>query len=155
MTDLEKYFSRVYDKLVTGEFHIETLEQSDPNLEKYSKMYIEYLSDPKNKYDLDALYRFVVIQLDYYTFSNIGNVFIPDSDYDLAAYLLKQNGIAIPTTTTFSPATKTWQLKEHTAPQMVGSVEDLVPPQSHLHQSLMESDSISNMILRHQISYQH
>ena len=42
MTDLEKYFSRVYDKLVTGEFHIETLEQSDPNLEKYSKMYIEY-----------------------------------------------------------------------------------------------------------------
>ena len=68
MTDLEKYFSRVYDKLVTGEFHIETLEQSDPNLEKYSKMYIEYLSDPKNKYDLDALYRFVVIQLDYYTF---------------------------------------------------------------------------------------
>ena len=123
MTDLEKYFSRVYDKLVTGEFHIETLEQSDPNLEKYSKMYIEYLSDPKNKYDLDALYRFVVIQLDYYTFSNIGNVFIPDSDYDFAAYLLKQNGIAIPTTTTFSPATKTWQLKEHSAPQMVGSVE--------------------------------
>ena len=123
MTDLEKYFSRVYDKLATGEFHIETLEQSDPNLEKYSKMYIEYLSDPKNKYDLDALYRFVVIQLDYYTFSNIGNVFITDSDYDLAAYLLKEHGVAIPTTTTFNPTTKTWQLKEHTAPQMVGSVE--------------------------------
>lgn len=123
MTDLEKYFSRVYDKLKTGEFHIETLEQSDPNLDKYSKMYIEYLSDPKNKYDLDALYRFVVIQLDYYTFSNIGNVFIADSDYDLAAYLLKEHGVAIPTTTTFSPTTKTWQLKEHSAPQMVGSVE--------------------------------
>lgn len=122
MNEIEKYFSIVYDKLADGSYTIETLEKCDPDIETKSNLYIKYLETTKNV-DVDVLYRFIVIQLDYYTFSNIGNVLITDSDYDFATQCLKSYGIKIPTTTTFSPSSKTWQIKEHTAPQMVGSVE--------------------------------
>ncbi len=129
MNELEKYFLKVYDKLRDGVYSIETLDQCDPDMRHNSFIYISYLHDAKD-INVDALYAFVVIQLDYYTFSNIGDVFISDSDYDFAANVLKSHGIKIPTTNTFSPQTKTWQLIKHTAPQMVGSVKKVFDTQS-------------------------
>ena len=121
MNELETYFLRVYDKLSSGKFAIENLDQCDPDMRRNSEIYIKYLVDCK-KPDLDVLRKFIIIQLDYYTFSTIGDVFITDSDYDIAVQILRKYGVDAPTTNTFQPVTKTWTLKEHTAPQMVGSV---------------------------------
>lgn len=126
MTELEKYINRVYDKLVTGDYHIESLEQSEPNIETKSMAYLNYIKqkvvdDPKS-IDKTTLFRYITIQLDYYTFSNLGNVFISDSDYDDAVAVMRYLGMDAPTTNTFQPSGSTWQIKMHTAPQMVGSV---------------------------------
>lgn len=129
MNELEKYFLNVYDKLRDDIYSIETLDQCDPDMRRNSEIYIAYLHDAKD-INVDALHAFIVIQLDYYTFSNIGDVFISDSDYDFAANVLKKHGIKIPTTNTFSPQTKTWQIIKHTAPQMVGSVKKVFDTQS-------------------------
>lgn len=123
MTTLEKYFSQSYDKLVSGDFSIEKLESQDNAMERNSKAYIDFIKSYPEEVDKEALLRFIIIQLDYYTFSNIGGVFITDSDYDVAVSLAKKMGIDVPTTSTFQPSTKSWQLKEHSCPQMVGSVE--------------------------------
>ena len=124
MTELEKYFCMVYDKLVTEDYHIESLEQSAPDIETKSIAYINYIrqNDPET-IDRETLRKFVIIQLDYYTFSNLGNVFISDSDYDEAVRLMKHFGMKIPTTNTFQPNSTSWQIKAHAAPQMVGSVD--------------------------------
>lgn len=122
MNELEKYILGVYDKLSSGQYAIETLGDCDPEFRQKSEMYIKYISNT-DKINLDVLHKFVIIQLDYYTFSNIGDVFISDSDYDIAVCILKKHGINAPTTSTFQPTTKTWPIKQHTAPQMVGSVE--------------------------------
>jgi hypothetical protein len=74
MIEIEKYFCQVYDKLETGEYHIEDLEQCAPNIEAKSKAYIDYLKNSMLKTTIfkdvneDALYKFIVIQLDYYEF---------------------------------------------------------------------------------------
>lgn len=127
MTELEKYFSKVYDKLETGEYHIESLEQSVPDIETKSIAYLNYIKqnvvDNVKAIDIAALLKYVTIQLDYYTFSNLGNVFISDSDYDDTVAILRYLGIEAPTTNTFQPSSSTWQIKTHSAPQMVGSVD--------------------------------
>ena len=130
MIEIEKYFCQVYDKLEIGEYHIEDLEQCAPNIEAKSKAYIDYLKNSMlattmfKDVNEDALYKFIVIQLDYYTFSNTGGVFIADSDYDFAVYVLKklEGKYQVPTTNHFQPSKMSWQLKKHSAPQMVGSV---------------------------------
>ena len=129
MIEIEKYFGKVFDKLETGEYQIECLEQCDPDLESKSKAYVEYIANTKDKdIDYTILAEFIIIQLDYYTFSNTGNVLISDSDYDsvMERYVeIGKNihGVVIPITTNhFQPSSKTWTLKTHKAPQMVGSV---------------------------------
>ena len=127
MTELEKYFSKVYDKLVTGDYHIESLEQSVPDIEAKSMAYLNYIKqnvvDNAKVIDKTVLFRYITIQLDYYTFSNLGNVFISDSDYDDAVAVMRYLGMDVPTTNTFQPSSSTWQIKTHSAPQMVGSVD--------------------------------
>jgi hypothetical protein len=127
MTELEKYFNKVYDKLETGEYHIESLEQSAPDIETKSMVYLNYLKqnvvDNVSSIDKPTVLKYVIIQLDYYTFSNLGNVFISDSDYDDAVAILRYLGMDAPTTSTFQPSSSTWQIKAHSAPQMVGSVD--------------------------------
>lgn len=128
MIEIEKYFCKVYDNLETGDYHIESLEQSAPDIEMKSNAYINYLkNNVSNLYkDVDetALYKFIIIQLDYYTFSNTGSVFIADSDYDYAVSTLNmmEGKYQAPTTNHFQPSKVSWQLKKHNAPQMVGSV---------------------------------
>lgn len=131
MTELEKYFNQVYDKLETGEYHIETLEECATDIEAKSKAYVDYLkavsdnSDDITIIDVNTLKRFITIQLDYYTFSNTGNVFITDSEYDfvICVYFEIMPDAARITENHFQPSSGTWQLKKHSAPQMVGSVE--------------------------------
>lgn len=124
MTELEKYFCQVYDNLESKKYLIDSLGESVPDLEVKSNNFIKYIrNEPIKDINPDALLKFIIIQLDYYTFSSDGNVFISDSDYDFATEILKGMGISIPTTTHFQPSAKTsWEIKKHTAPQMVGSV---------------------------------
>ena len=122
MTELEKYFNEVYSKLYDRKYTIETLELCDPELESKSKSYIDYIIRDGISVDEKTLGKFIQIQLDYYTFSNTGNVFISDSDYDTACSLYKNMGNTIPSTSVFEPSAKTWQVKQHAAPSMVGTV---------------------------------
>ncbi len=122
MTELEKFIGKVYDKLKSGEYHINTLEQSVPEMPEKSKAYLNYLENTEGDIDKDILMKFVIIQLDYYTFSDSGEVFISDSDYDLATRMLRFFKMDVPTTNTFEPNTTAWPIKKHSAPQMVGSV---------------------------------
>ena len=123
MTELEKYFGGVYDKLETGKYHIDTLDQLEPDIATKSKNYINFLEQTEGKIDKDILKKFVIIQLDYYTFSSTGDVFISDSDYDIATRVMKYYKMDVPTTNHFQPEKLAWPIKKHTAPQMVGSVD--------------------------------
>jgi len=124
MIEIEKYFCNVYDKLETGEYGIESLEEYEPDMELKSKSYVNYVKT-STKISTTALLKFLIIQLDYYTFSLTGNVFISDSDYDecMQAYLTLNPGAKLITENHFQPKVNTWQIKQHSAPQMVGSVE--------------------------------
>ena len=124
MIEIEKYFCNVYDKLETGEYGIESLEEYEPDMELKSKSYVNYVKT-STKISTAALLKFLIIQLDYYTFSIVGNVFISDSDYDemMQKYLSLVPNAKLITENHFQPKTNTWQIKQHSAPQMVGSVE--------------------------------
>lgn len=124
MIEIEKYFCNVYDKLETGEYGIESLEEYEPDMELKSKAYVNYVMTG-TKISSTALLKFLIIQLDYYTFSLTGNVFISDSDYDecMQSYLTLNPGAKLITENHFQPKVNTWQIKQHSAPQMVGSVE--------------------------------
>lgn len=125
MVEIEKYFCSLYDKIASGMYSIETLEECDQFIGEKSKNYITYLQNTNEaSINIEALRKFIVIQLDYYTFSVLGNVFISDSDYDLAVSIYNRiSGSKAPVTTTFKPSSLAWPIKEHKAPQMVGSVE--------------------------------
>lgn len=96
--------------------------ESLPQLQGIIEKFIRDL--PKKEYEVDELEALIYLALDYYTFSQTGDVLMVDADYDrLTKEWLKlhehqgDKSIIFP-----DPITKQWEFVEHEEPGMVGSL---------------------------------
>lgn len=96
------------------------------DLKKHKAVFLEYtdfiLKAKKPELYVKQTEAFLHLLNDYYTMSPDGDILISDRDYDLVTNVYKKISGNSQITTTTAPS-KTWNVRRHLAPEMVGSVE--------------------------------
>lgn len=107
----------IYNDLISGKIDIESLKDKKDVIQKYT---IEILQGIiRDKKTIEYVIR---LCLDYYTYSETGDVLITDSEYDMLMrtwMFLGEKGIIYPD---HLPSHTTWKIKKHKDPGMVGSI---------------------------------
>ena len=122
MSKFDELIYALHEKLMAGDISINELEKYKNDFEAYRKFVINSNNACNEN---AALRKFLLLCIDYYTFSSNGDVLIADSDFDkmmqIYCKLTSKSPIIFPDYC--PPVTDTsWEIKNHIAPQMVGTV---------------------------------
>lgn len=126
----ESIIRKLHRDLMNGKINIDDLKDHKGEFAAYYKsVYWAVDNNSNGVYDIDVetLRQFVMLCLDYYTYSSDGDVLINDTEYDFMMNVYCQMVNTIPfIKPDYEPYTSddgtNWPLAKHTAPWMVGTV---------------------------------
>lgn len=120
---------KLYAALLANKITVDDLQDYAGWFRRYADDIITaYRDDDKKtvKKFSDTIKPFIMMCMDYYTYSSYGGVLIPDTDYDMVmrAYVNMLGHDPISTADILANST-TWGFKKHEAPFMVGTVSKI------------------------------
>lgn len=126
----ENIIKKLHKDLLGGKIKISDLKDHKGEFAAYYKSVywvVDNNTDGVYHIDIDTLRQFVMLCLDYYTYSPDGDVLINDSEYDFMMNVYCQMANTVPfIKPDYEPEStnngSTWELAKHTAPWMVGTV---------------------------------
>lgn len=132
-------FKTLRFEIVTGQRDLETLVEFKPFIEKAYDLYItfrekiflkltdknEEIHTPSISEYMDELRDFLYILLDYYTYSETGDVLVSCTKYDMLMEVYTSYGYDRIIYADVIKGIKRWSIKPHSAPGMVGSLDKI------------------------------
>ena len=113
-----KDFRKLRENVLKGKIIIDDLSEYKSDFKSF---YYEVINKP-NKHLIDDIYEFLMLCLDYYTYSNSGDVLIDDHEYDEIMNIYINRGNKPFYHADYIGNYTMWPFIKHEAPYMVGSV---------------------------------
>lgn len=120
----KKEFQRMQDQIISIHYKLKTRKISINNLIEFKTLISDYMmaiaTAHREEVNADGLYAALMLCLDQYTYSETGEVFVPDRIYDIVHNIYLQMGcsqLVYP-----DHLESRWNMKVHKRPDLVGSI---------------------------------